>query len=47
MGSDGWDFDAPFRVGFSEAETAAQTTGKNCNLQRKDEVIQLYLRVMP
>ena len=35
MGSDGWDFDVPFRIGFFRAETAAQTV---CNLQRSDEV---------
>ena len=37
MGSDGWDFDVPFRIGFFRAETAAQTV---CNLQRSDEVIR-------
>ena len=37
MGTDGWDFDVPFRIGFFRAETAAQTV---CNLQRSDEVIR-------
>jgi hypothetical protein len=50
MGTDGWDFDVPFCIGFSpnwdalidvgEAEIAAQAWQEVCNLQRSDEVIR-------
>jgi hypothetical protein len=50
MGSDGWQCDVPFYIGFSlhwdapidvdEAETAAQAWQEVCNLERSDEVIR-------
>jgi hypothetical protein len=50
MGADGWEFDMPFRIGFSpnwhapidvgKAQTAAQAWQKVCNPQRSDEVIR-------
>ena len=50
MGSVGWQYDVPFRIGFSpnwdapidvgEAESAAQAWQEVCNLQPSDEVIR-------